>query len=71
MKRGRYAIAAKPADPPFRRHEVKRRLWLEEMFDAYLSTKVSKIGATAHTDMLTCVDELPGGDVLERACPAA
>jgi len=41
------------------------------MTDADRATEVCEIGATAHTDMLTCIDDLPGGSILERTGAAS
>src|SRR5262245_38992700 len=71
MKRRRPVVAAESADAAIRRDERKAALRREQMIDADDPTKMGKVRATAHADMLAGVDELPGRGVLKRAGPAA
>src|SRR5690348_4589920 len=71
MQGRRPGARLKSADAAVGRHEIKARLWLDQLVDLERAKKMRKIGAAAHADVLASVDQLPGGAVVEGAGPAA
>src|SRR5260370_30787416 len=69
VKRRRQRIGSKLTDPSGG-HEIETRLRLHPLLDSDGLREMLELSAAAHADVLTGIDELAGGGIGERTCPA-
>jgi hypothetical protein len=71
MQRGKNPVGTELTDLLIGRHEVEMGLTSKVRVNADSAAKVIEVRATAHADVLTCIDELACGGILKRTGPTA